>query len=146
MSEDLFTVQSFNERHTFNESNPNITYTKLVGVTFNNRQQIIKGLTEGELLVFERQPKNEFDKNAILALRSDGKEVGHISRELAQQLAPALDNGAKYICEVKNITGTGKEIKGVNIGIKKYKREMSLCILCCRSYETEREANLCCRK
>ena len=94
-------------------------FSKVVGVTFENRQNIIRGLSEGEVLLLEREPDNKIDANAIKVLRNDEKQLGYISAELANEMASAMDSGIKYFCVVKNLTGIAKETKGVNIEIKK---------------------------
>jgi single-stranded-DNA-specific exonuclease len=140
----MFTNEELTSRNINFEQNK--LNTKLVGVTFNDRQKVISGLNEGELLTLARQFDNEYDVNAVLALRSDGKEVGHIRRELAQELAPAMDKGCQYICEVKQITGGGELSKGVNIEIKKLSETLTYnCFTCARNYKTKTEAENCCK-
>ena len=64
---------------------------RVVGVTFDNRQDVISRLAVGEPVVLRREPTNVHDSNAIRVENSRGEQIGYIRRELAQTLAPALD-------------------------------------------------------
>jgi hypothetical protein len=94
--------------------------TKVRGVSFNNangerRELIIQTRCQaGDALLLLREPENEYDSNAIAVTRlidKDGKNVeavdmlGHISRDLAERLAPDMDAGETIVAEVKNVTG-----------------------------------------
>ena len=50
----------------------------------------------GRPLVLRRDPDNEHDPNAIAVESADGAQVGWVPRELAAELAPALDGGAEW--------------------------------------------------
>lgn len=98
--------------------------TFVVGVTFENRQTVVAGLLEGDTIYLVREPDNPHDKNAIqvMAIKktSDGEiqlkrpdaykaslftgipieeyfvmqQIGYISRELAEKIAPVFDKYA----------------------------------------------------
>lgn len=114
-------------------------HTKIAGVTaFNDtggvrrsRQIIIKRFVEIDqplLLIRERQ--NTFDKNAIAVYVRpaedpwhEGKyQIGYLSREVAAELAPLIDQGYGATCKVADVTGgeEGKEAIGVNIFMTVY--------------------------
>lgn len=98
--------------------NNNKICTKLVGVTFNNRQSLIKKCYSGQVLNLERDVHNEYDKNAIKVL--NGEEVlGHLSKEVASSIAYDIDNGDKYNCEVLKVTGGGSYNYGLNVIVTK---------------------------
>jgi single-stranded-DNA-specific exonuclease len=63
----------------------------VVGVTFDNRQSILRQLSEGECLWLVRQPDNAYDRNAIQVQRENGDAIGFLARGLASSLAPYLD-------------------------------------------------------
>jgi single-stranded-DNA-specific exonuclease len=95
-------------------------HTKLVGVSFEGRQDTIAGLRVGTELVLERQPANEFDANAI-AVRYGALQLGFVRKQIAKHLAPLIDGGARYSARVESLTG-GPSIgsgqvkhRGVNI-------------------------------
>lgn len=103
--EDLFINVEFEEIPKF---------TKLVGVTFNDRQNVITQLKPELKLDLIRDYKNEYDKNAIMVY-SEERFVGWIAKYLAAKLAPEMDVGIKWYAIIKDITGNDKQNKGVNI-------------------------------
>jgi len=64
---------------------------KVVGVTYENRQQVVRQLTPGETVWLRREPHNQFDPNAIRVERANGQQIGYIAKELARSLAAPLD-------------------------------------------------------
>ncbi len=95
-------------------------YTKVVGVTFNGIQNIIPTLHSGMHLDFVREPYNTHDSNAI-AVKCRGENIGHLSAELAAELAPLMDSGISVDGEIKDITGGGSLNYGCNIEVTVYK-------------------------
>ncbi|TLN16488.1 single-stranded-DNA-specific exonuclease RecJ, partial [bacterium] len=94
-------------------------YTKVVGVTFENRQEIVRQLHEGEKLNLVREADNGHDPNAIRAERADGSQVGYLNARLAKNLAPYIDRGEQYITLVSQVTGGDDRSCGVNIVVQK---------------------------
>ncbi|MEG6585593.1 single-stranded-DNA-specific exonuclease RecJ [Dendrosporobacter sp. 1207_IL3150] len=94
-------------------------FTKIVGVTFNDRQVVIAKLTVGQQLSLKRDPLNTYDTNAIIVKTVDGEEVGFLRSELSRELAGKLDSGLSYNCIVTDITGIQNSILGVNVRIYK---------------------------
>lgn len=90
-------------------------YTKLRGVSFEERQSLIAGLKEGAILALSREPNNPADANAIACFTAEGEKLGYLSRQIAAQLAPLMDLGATYHAELTQITGEDGENRGVNI-------------------------------
>lgn len=68
-----------------------IITTKVVGVTFEHRQEIVAKLHLGDRLFLEREPLNAYDRNAIKVIRNNGEQIGYINRHLAHSLAPLMD-------------------------------------------------------
>ncbi len=124
----------------------NTIRTKIRGVSFNNpdgtsRELIIQTCChEGDALGLVRDKANKHDRNAIAVARivytgdgdhvRFGEQLGYLSRELAEQLAPALDSGQVCFARILNLTGD-REIDvdgddgysaGVNIEIVEYER------------------------
>ncbi len=91
-------------------------HTKLAGVTFEGRQDLLERLVPGAPLRLVRQPGNEHDANACALFDSYGNQVGYLNRRLAGVLAPAIDAGVEYDVEVTDLTG-GEEgrSRGVNV-------------------------------
>lgn len=94
--------------------------TKVVGVTFNGIQKIIPTLKSGMKIVLLREKNNSYDRNAI-AVYCIGKKIGHINADLAERLAPLMDNSVPIDGEIHSITGGRGGNYGCNIEIVVYK-------------------------
>jgi single-stranded-DNA-specific exonuclease len=90
--------------------------TKIVGVTFEGRQDLIAGLQPGQELDLVRQPENAFDANAI-AVHFGRLQLGFVRKPIAARIAPNIDAGERYRAEVRHITGGGTRSVGVNIWV-----------------------------
>ncbi len=91
-------------------------HTKLAGVTFEGRQDVVARLSPGLPLRAERQPDNEYDANAVALFDPHGDQVGFFNRRLASALAPALDAGVEYDVEVADVTG-GEEGRSLGVNV-----------------------------
>ena len=91
-------------------------HTKLAGVTFEGRQDVIGRLAPGTPLRVVRQPDNPHDANAIALFEAHGDQVGYFNRRLAAALAPVIDAGVEYDVEITDVTGgeAGRSL-GVNV-------------------------------
>ncbi len=93
--------------------------TKIVGVTFSNpggksRQKLLKRCKKGDALLLIREPKNRYDRNAIKVCTQSHKQLGYISRELAEDMAPLMDEGNRASAQILNVTG--ESTLGCNLG------------------------------
>lgn len=79
--------------------------TKVVGVSYENRQDVLAGLEAGVELALRRDAHNEYDANAIAVTLLDGTQLGYLNKHLAKQLAPAMDSGIAYDAAVSALTG-----------------------------------------
>ncbi|MBV8372815.1 MAG: DEAD/DEAH box helicase [Candidatus Eremiobacteraeota bacterium] len=93
-------------------------HTKIAGVSFEGRQDIIGGLRTGVSLDLIRQPENPHDSNAI-AVYYGALPLGYIRKGIAVHLAPAIDAGARYRANVASLTGGGQKHRGVNIFVER---------------------------
>ena len=93
-------------------------YTKLRGVSFGNRQAVLKKLEAGESLLLMREENNPVDANAIACLTQQKEQLGYLSRQIAAQLAPLIDLGASYTATLEEITGSDQETLGANILVR----------------------------
>ncbi len=92
--------------------------TKVVGVTYEGRQSVIATMSEFDELELIRNRNNERDENAIAVFYEDD-QIGFLCRELAEKLAPLMDEGNEFSCEVSEITGGENGLSyGVKIEIK----------------------------
>lgn len=93
-------------------------YTKIRGVSYANRQDLITSLKVGNAITLLREANNPADKNAVACLTKDGGTVGYLSRAIAAQLAPMMDLGAHYAAEVCGLTGGEAQNHGVNLLVR----------------------------
>ena len=106
-------------------------HTKLVAVTYPNddgtsRQDLIEALEEALEdaqapieLGARREPNNAFDANAVAICDPDGRQLGYLSRGVAETVAPLLDAGRPVKVTVCQVTGTGlNQFYGVNVQIE----------------------------
>lgn len=102
---------SYNSQHSIN--------TKIVGVTkINDKgisiQLILPNLSEDSDLMLVREPNNPYDKNAIKVI-ADYQHIGYIKSDLAQTLAPIMDQGKIVNVKLLQVTGGGDKAYGCNI-------------------------------
>ncbi len=91
-------------------------HTKLAGVTFEGRQEVVARLLPGVPLRLEREPDNVHDPAACAVFDPFGDRVGYLNRRLAGALAPVLDAGVEYDITVADVTGGAEgESLGVNV-------------------------------
>lgn len=95
--------------------------TKVVGVSFDDRQSAAASLRGGEELALVRQKDNPADENAIAVRTADGTQVGYLRRQIAAALAPLMDAGATYAARVSEVTGgtEQKRSRGVNVVVER---------------------------
>ncbi|MBK5210794.1 MAG: single-stranded-DNA-specific exonuclease RecJ [Coriobacteriia bacterium] len=94
-------------------------FTKLSGVTYEGRQEAIALLEIGDSLELKRDPLNEFDDNAIGVYSPRlARQIGFLNKDLAAQLAPAIDAGEKYEIELSDITGGREERQSLGVNVR----------------------------
>ncbi|HEY1977407.1 MAG TPA: helicase-related protein [Candidatus Baltobacteraceae bacterium] len=94
-------------------------HTKIAGVSFEGRQDVLAGLREGVELELRREPENAHDPNAI-AVFYGNLQLGFIKRAIAKHIAPVIDGGEPYRARIASLTGGGAEKnRGVNIYVER---------------------------
>ena len=88
--------------------------TKVVGVTFEGRQDVVAGVTDGAPLELRRDPGNAYDPNAI-GVWFGALQLGFLKREIALRIAPNIDGGERYTADVTAVTGGGTRSVGINV-------------------------------
>ena len=95
--------------------------TRVAGVTFENRQQVVALLTKGERIYLFREPDNPFDSQAVKVVRWDHQQFGYLCRELAKILSPWMDrNGRFYKATVSRLIGGYHDDSSLGVYIKFY--------------------------
>lgn len=112
---------------------PEFIKTKVAGVSHNNedgesRQKLIKKfLNDGDELKLQREPDNEYDRNAVEVygyreVDLDDNEtdflfkIGYLGGHIAEQVGPAMDGGQLVQASVLEVTG-GEEGKSLGVNI-----------------------------
>ncbi len=115
-------------------ANKNSYNSKLVGVTFEGRQDIISNLHGDEEVRFRREPENEYDPNAVavdVAVERnaegdrDWHPIGYIAKDKNSELAKLLTEGKEAEIRITSITGGEGKSYGVNVYIE-HERERKL--------------------
>lgn len=123
------------------KNNIELFHTKVVGVTFENRQYIVQTLEKMESsnkdsvdIELRRESDNQYDKNAIAVdvtyedpsfLTKKTRQMGYISKELAEDLAPEMDAGLEFMVVDYQTTGGYNKTRGVNLSIVRKESDMS---------------------
>lgn len=98
------------------------SYSKVRGVTFENRQILIKRLLKYNhkciSLSLQPEPTNLFDPEAIKVIATvKGKgsaTIGYVSKDLNYIFNKIIKEGKRILLELENITGTNTTVLGVN--------------------------------
>lgn len=94
--------------------------TKVVGVSFDGRQETLAALQPGESLRLVREPQNPHDSAAVRVETAKGVPVGYLRAALARHLGPAMDGGVRYSATVTAVTGgEAGQNRGVNIYLER---------------------------
>jgi len=110
-------------RYYSSESNPSESeiptafQEKVVGVTHENRQEIVKKLRVGEKVFLVRDPDNPFDGNAIKVVTRAGEKFGFLRRELASILAERFDELGKPVVALI-VALIGGTYSSSNLGVR----------------------------
>ena len=103
-------------------------YTKVVGVTKRNadgreRQKVIARCRVDDLLLLIREKDNPHDPNAIAVYRATNEQIGYISADIAEELAPDMDSDVPISVRISDLTGgtPEKPSRGVNLEIRVFK-------------------------
>ncbi|MDQ6944591.1 MAG: DEAD/DEAH box helicase, partial [Candidatus Eremiobacteraeota bacterium] len=98
--------------------------TKVVGVSFEGRQDVVAGLEPGATLELRRQADNPHDPNAI-GVWHGALQLGFLKRPIAARVAPNVDAGEHYSARVTAVTGGGARSTGINIYVTREREAAS---------------------
>jgi hypothetical protein len=91
--------------------------TRVVGVTFEGRQEIVAKLQMGDRVWLEQEPHNLHDCNAVMVSRENGEQIGYINRHLAADLVHFLRSYG-YPLRGKVSLLTGSKWNNYSLGCK----------------------------
>lgn len=102
-------------------------HSKIVGTTFENRQDILAHLEGDENLRVRREPENQYDPRAVAVdvdIKGKWYPIGYIAKDKNKDIAEALDAGREVEIKISGVTGgdKGKSL-GMNICLKYEKDE-----------------------
>ena len=114
-----------------------LTYhSKLVGVTFEGRQDIISTLRGKEPLRVRREADNKYDPKAVavdvyvkrsvtghgdntdVSEEAEWVPIGYIAKDKNSDISAAIDAGESVYIQMGGITGGGEKAYGVNISLE----------------------------
>lgn len=103
-------------------------HSKIVGTTFENRQDILAHLEGNESLRVRREPENQYDPRAVAVdvdIKGKWYPVGYIAKNKNKDIAEALDAGREVEIKISEVTGgdKGKNL-GMNICLKYEKDDL----------------------
>jgi len=90
-----------------------VHHSKVRGVTYGNRQKLLKRLScyrdEEIKLIVSREYDNPYDRNAIEIYASVERKgtacIGYVGKQLAESLSAMMDDGAWVIPVLETVTG-----------------------------------------
>lgn len=94
-------------------------YTKVIGVTFENRQNHIKAMAVGDKVNLLKAKYSD-GGDAVRVMDNKGNHIGFLSKELSAEIVPSMDRGFLYRASVSAITGREYNNLGVNLCIEEY--------------------------
>ena len=84
-------------------------YTKVKGVTFENRQAHLAESQNGDILIVRHAPLPKFPNAVEIVNQRTGKQLGFIGAELAQELIDEFGEGCSFNSEITEITGGSED-------------------------------------
>ena len=102
--------------YPFTQVKGRVISTRVVGVTFEGRQEVVAKLQMGDRIWLEMEPDNPCDHNAIKVCRSNGEQVGYINRKLAEDISPYF-RAYGYPVHGKVSLLTGSHWDGYSLGV-----------------------------
>lgn len=97
-----------------------IRKSKIVGVSFGDRQENVRSIVPGFVLFWRHEVENPYDENAVAVFvdPSMRMQVGHLKRELAKEfMGWVVENRNPRIIAEQVTGGKEKQSYGVNVRI-----------------------------
>lgn len=98
-------------------------FTKVVGVSFGDRQAYIKESREGDPLIIKHAPTNDYPNAAAVINKRTGNTLGHINKDFAAALLSEFGNGFILKGIIKDITGGTPDAPHFGCNIEIMRRE-----------------------
>lgn len=81
---------------------------KVVGVTFEGRQELLAKLTEDSVVSLERDRRNPHDPyavNVMAQIGEDNLQIGFVPKAMAKKVSKHLDSGGAMDCKLHKLVG-----------------------------------------
>lgn len=98
LGENAAKVSSFYEQETE-------FLTRVVGVRFEDRADVVEDLTVGEQLFLVWEQDNPYDPKALAVMTRNGHKVGYIRRSIARMLVARIKSGTGFVSRVGVLLG-----------------------------------------
>jgi hypothetical protein len=89
-------------------------HSKIVGSTFCNSQDIIRGLKTGDVLELVQEKENLYDSHAV-RIEKEGIKLGYLPKDTAYGVSDNIESGEVYTATVSEVTGRDKDNVGCNL-------------------------------
>mgnify|MGYP001107750289 CR=1 FL=1 len=109
-------LPKLNGYYPFTQFKGRLVSTRVVGVTFEGRQEVVARLQMGDRIWLEMEPDNRYDPNAIKVCRSNGEQFGYLNRQLAADIVPYFQS-YRYPVHGKVSLLTGSGWDGYSLGV-----------------------------
>lgn len=81
----------------------------VAGVSYEGRDRVVRRhVRAGDSVYFVRDPANEYSQFATEIRAANGKQIGFVPEEWAEEIAPLLDSGHQYRATVKKVLTGGR--------------------------------------
>lgn len=112
---------NFSEQYNFYKPGDSISplkpiITKVVGVTFGDRQRYVRSLKIGEKLILENEPNNPHDSQAVKVQSKDGQIIGYLNKNISK-IVFDIFQGLVAIQYAQVLKVIGDEKKGQSLGV-----------------------------
>lgn len=100
------------------------TDTRIMGLEFYNFDNECGNIMVGDCLALRRNPKNEYDENAIevcvrksvMFFWSEDVMIGHLTQSQARDYAPLMDSGKSFYAAV-GLVKAGRGVRTVGVSV-----------------------------
>jgi hypothetical protein len=76
----------------------------VAGTAYDGRGEVIDSrLDAGDVVVFAREPMNQWDSNAVAVRLVSGEQIGYVPAKYAREIGPLMDGGAAFAAYCKKI-------------------------------------------
>lgn len=95
--------------------------SSIKGVFFVKGHEALQSVSVGDQLLWEREPDNRYDKNAIIVMNSKREKIGYLPKEVSKDIVAMMsENEIKALSVVVNQFNSTERNQSCNIMITCY--------------------------